>query len=409
MYRLTQEGKKYLKEGLPEKNLVKILEKGPIDLKVACKKIKNFEIALLWAKKNGWIKIEKGKIWLIKKPKFFEDEISLKKVFEGKKLSEKEIERLLKRKLIERIRPEVKKLAKEIIKKEITQLTPELIKSGLWKKVKLKKYDVKIPSKKILGGKPHPYYQLINEIREKLIGLGFVEARGPYVELNFWNCDALFMPSDHPARSIHDMLEVKYPRYGKIFKKEIWKRVKKVQENGWGFWDFELARKLVLRSQTTSVSARILAHLKEKNLPYKMFIIDRTFRHDVIDAKHFIEFDQCEGIVVAKDLNFRHLLGYLKEISKIVVGSAKIKFKPSYFPFTEPSVEGMVYHPKFGWLEIVGAGIFRPEVTFPLGIKYPVLAWGIGIARLAMIRLGIEDIRELYTKNIEWLRKRKVI
>ena len=139
-----------------------------------------------------------------------------------------------------------------------------------------------------------------------------------------------------------------------------------------------------------------------------MFVIDRVFRPDVIDAKHFIEFEQCEGIVVGEGLNFRHLLGYLSEIARFF-GAERIRFKPSYFPFTEPSVEGFAYHEKLGWVEFAGAGIFRPEVTLPLGVSCPVLAWGLGIGRLALLRLGVDDIRYLYSTDLDWLRKKSVI
>ena len=152
----------------------------------------------------------------------------------------------------------------------------------------------------------------------------------------------------------------------------------------------------------------LLSKLKKEDVPYKMFIIDKVFRPDVLDAKHLVEFDQCEGIVVDEGLSFKHLLGYMKEIA-IMLGAENIKFKPSYFPFTEPSVEAYVKFPKLGWMEIGGAGIFRPEVTKPLGVDVPVLAWGIGIGRLAMMKLGVSDIRYLYSDNLGWLRNKEVI
>jgi phenylalanyl-tRNA synthetase alpha chain len=177
---------------------------------------------------------------------------------------------------------------------------------------------------------------------------------------------------------------------------------------GWGNWDFELARRLILRSQTTSVSTRTLTKLKRENLPHKMFVIDRVFRPDVIDAKHFIEFDQCEGIVVGEGLTFRHLLGYLKEFA-LTLGAEKVMFKPHYFPFTEFSTEMYVYFPDLGWVEAAGSGIFRPEVTMPLGIEVPVLAWGIGLGRLAMLKLKINDIRYLFAEDIGWLRNKEMV
>ena len=139
-----------------------------------------------------------------------------------------------------------------------------------------------------------------------------------------------------------------------------------------------------------------------------MFVIDKVFRPDVIDAKHFIEFDQLEGIVVDESVNLRHLLGLLREIAYIF-GAKKVRFRPHYFPFTEPSLEVDVYFENLGWVEIAGAGIFRPEVTLPLRVEMPVLAWGIGIGRLAMLKLNVDDIRYLMSNDFEWLKNSKII
>ena len=414
-YELTQEGREYLKKGLPEKQLVDILNKQslksmPFD--DAKKSIGNFYIALQWALKNKWAKSFGKDLVLAKYPKEIPEQGALEKIDKGEDADQNLINVLLQRKLIKKI---VTSEADKLIGKEVTNLTPQLLKSGLWKQVKFQKYDVNVPVSKVYPGKLHPYRQVIEQVREKLIGLGFVEAKGPLVELNFWNDDALFMPSDHPARGIHDIYMVKEPKQGKVLDKDLWKRVGETHKTGWitgskgwGNWDFELARRLILRSQTTAVSARTLANLKKEDIPHKMFVIDRNFRPDVIDAKHFIEFDQCEGIVVGEGLTFRHLLGYLKEIAS-TFGAEKVRFKPSYFPFTKPSVEGVALIKDMGWVEFGGAGIFRPEVTFPLGIEVPVLAWGLGIGRLAMIKLGISDIRYLYSNNLEWLRNKEMV
>lgn len=416
-YRLTEEGQEYLQNGLPEKNLVDLLSKGPISFDAARKKIKSFDIALQWIKKKQLAEVKKGKLYLLKKVNF-EEQDALSKISEGKDVDERVLKILIERKLVEKISHEIEALAKEIEGKEIVQLTPNLIKTGLWRKAKgFAPYDTKIvPTKKIFPGKPHPYRQIVNDLRHKLIGLGFVEARGPMVESEFWNFDALFMPQEHPARtSMHDAFVVKTDSQSKVLEKDLWERVKATHEfgwitgsKGWGSWNFSLARRLVLRSQTTAVSARRLASLKRGDIPHKMFIIDRVFRHDVIDAKHLIDFDHCEGIVVGKNLNFRNLLGYLKETCRML-GIEKLNFKPSYFPFTEPSAEIYAQIKGLGWVEIGGAGMMRPEVTIPLGVEEPVLAWAFGITRLAMIRLGISDIRQIYSDNIQWLREKSLV
>jgi len=418
-YRLSEEGKEYLKYGLPEKNLVEFLNSLPqktATIGKAGSKVKNLPIALKWALEKGWI-IKKGdQLTLLKPPYQTEEEVALKKIDAGMKADEKSLKILLERNLVVKVSETYIKTKKSLEKSGnvIAELTHDMIRTDLWEGKEFKKIDVIHVTKKFKKaseGNLQPYRKVIEEVKEKLISLGFKEAKGPYVEMNFWNCDALFMPSDHPARSIHDIFSMKNPRYGKVLDKQLWKRVGETHKNGWktgskgwGTWDEDLARRLILRSQGTAVSARTL--YKWKKIPYKMFIIDRVFRPDVLDAKHLNDLDQCEGIVVGKGLNLRHLLGYLEAIAK-TVGAKKVKFKPSFFPFTEGSVELQVYHDELGWIEAGGSGIFRPEVTLPLGVSVPVLAWGLGIGRLSMIKMKIDDIRYLYSDNLQWLRKQR--
>lgn len=430
---LTDEGREYVEKGLPEKNLIKLIDSGINEISKLKEEFERADIGIIWAKNYGWVEIKGGFLNLTDKGrevlKIETEGEKLLKTLASERLKLKDI--TIEPKIVDdfirrglaRIVRETKReifltdLGKEIaealpeeIEEAIAQLTPDVIRSKEWKRKKLRKYDIFLPSPKIFPGKIQPYRQIIDEVREKLIGLGFVEARGPLVELSFWNWDALFSPQDHPARGIHDTFFVKEPKLGKILDKKLWERVKETHEKGWitgskgwgGKFEFDIARRLLLRSQGTSVSARVLSKLKKEDLPYKMFMIGRCFRPDVIDAKHFIEFEHCEGIVVAENLNFRNLLGYLKEIA-LTVGAEKIRFNPHYFPFTEPSVEGLAYYSELGWFEFGGAGIFRPEVTLPLGIDVPVLAWGLGIGRLAMLKLKVDDIRYLYSDNLEWL------
>ena len=178
---------------------------------------------------------------------------------------------------------------------------------------------------------------------------------------------------------------------------------------GWQYkWDSEMSKKMVLRTHTTSISSQALAKLKEQYLPVKFFAIGKCFRNETVDWSHGFEFNQSEGIVVDENANFRHLLGYLKQFYK-KMGFEKIRFRPSYFPYTEPSVEIDVWHPERKiWFEIGGAGMFRPEVTIPLlGKHIPVLAWGPGFDRSLMDYYKIQDLRELYKNDLTQLRKMK--
>ena len=249
-------------------------------------------------------------------------------------------------------------------------------------------------------------------MKDKLTSLGFEEFDGPLVETEFWNSDALFMPQFHSARDIHDAYYLAEPTYAKEIEQPYLDNVAAAHENGWntgsrgwqyGF-DRDFTRRLILRSQGTVLSAK---QLKKATVPGKYFGTLRCFRYDKVDATHLSDFYQTEGIVLGEDVNLRNLLGLLKMFAEEVAGAKEVMYVPGYFPFTEPSVEVHIKHPVLGWFELGGAGIFRPEVTRPQGIDVPVLAWGLGIDRMALMQLGLNDLRELFSANIENVRLRR--
>jgi len=416
-YRLTEEGKEYFENGLPEKNLVDLLNSHPhkaFPFSKVIVKIKNFPIAFKWSTEKGWVTKRENELILLKYPEKIPEQEALEKISKGREVEENLLNILIQRKLVEKITEkteEVKKLAGQ----EVTFLTPELIKTEIWKQVKFKPYNVEAVGKKIHPGKRQPYNKFLQKVRQKLIELGFKEMTGPAIETEFWNFDALFQPQNHPARDWAQTYSLKYPKYGGLPDKTIVEKVKAAHENGWttgskGWiykWDAKKASQLMPRAHDTAVSPRYLA--KGVEIPGKYFNILRCYRPDVIDATHGVEFNQTGGFVIAKDLTFRHLLGLLKLFAQEIAGAKDIKFSTAYFPFTEPSCEVSIKHPELGWMEAGGAGIFRPELTEPLGIKEPVIAWGFGIDRLAMHALGINDIRELFSRNLEWLRNQKVV
>jgi phenylalanyl-tRNA synthetase alpha chain len=192
--------------------------------------------------------------------------------------------------------------------------------------------------------------------------------------------------------------------------------VKKTHENGWNagskgwgsVYSLKEAKRLVLRGHGTCLSARTLLS-KNLQIPGRYFSIARCYRPDVPDKTHLIEFNQIEGIIIDKDLTLRDLLGVLSEFATEIAGADKIKLSPDYFPFTEPSVELSAYKEGYGWIEFGGSGIFRPEVTLPLGIKEPVIAWGLGIDRLYMMRAGVNDIQYIFPTDLDWIRRKAVI
>jgi phenylalanyl-tRNA synthetase alpha chain len=189
----------------------------------------------------------------------------------------------------------------------------------------------------------------------------------------------------------------------------IVEQVRQTHENGWttgsegwGYtWSPERSKQVVLRTHTTAATIRALA--ANPNPPGKFFCVGWTYRNETISFKHLPVFHQVDGIVVDEEANLASLMGTLQEFySKM--GFGRVKFKPAFYPYTEPSVDVVVYMESRGkWLEMGGAGIFRPEVTLPLGCNYPVLAWGLGIERLAMLRFGLSDIRELYRPSLDAL------
>ncbi len=408
-YALTEEGKKYLREGLPERNLLDFLKSrgGEASLEEAKQHVENLSIALQWCLKRGWVKLENETIKLLRCPEEIPEEKALEIVAEGGKPGDESLKTLFFRKLVKKVKVGAEKL-KELEGKEITHLTPELIKLRLWRKVRFKPYNVEVPGRRIFPGKRHPYLKFLSEVRRKLVELGFEEMEGPVIETEFWNYDALFQPQDHPARDWWDTYQLKFPKYGDL-PEVVAERVKEAHEKGvagskgWGYrWDPRKAMQLMPRAHGTCLSARTL--VKGPKIPGKYFAIVRCYRPDVIDATHGVEFNQVEGIVLGEGLSFRELLGILKTFAEEIANAEKVKFIPDYYPFTEPSVQLSAKHPELGWMEFGGAGIFREEVTIPLGVNVPVLAWGLGIDRLAMFKLGISDIRELFTRNLEWLR-----
>ena len=448
-------GSLYKTKGLPERRLLNLLgEKRIVPLKDAAKLSKisedEFKASLGVLKKKALIDLKNRNIMFtgnkseISKKSL--EELFLESLPLNYDLLEPEQAHALKslesrRNIIEikeakTIGMEVTDLGKKVLeskietKEMIEQLTSALLKKeSLWKGKKFRRYDVTSPVPEISGGKRHFVNQAIDYTREIWTDMGFKEMTGDMVQSSFWNFDALFQPQDHPARDMQDTFFLAPSKnFEKIFRgtplgvkesqlpdKKIVAKVKKSHEQGtsgskgWRYeWNPEVAKQMVLRTHTTPLSAIELSKLKKENLPAKFFAIGKCFRNETVDWSHGFEFYQTEGIVIDENATFKHLLGYLKQFYK-KMGFEKIRFRPAYFPYTEPSVEVDVFHPtKKVWLELGGAGMFRPEVTIPLLRKHiPVLAWGQGVDRIIMDYYGIKDLRELYKNDLSQLRKMK--
>lgn len=293
------------------------------------------------------------------------------------------------------------------VKKERTQLTHEDLASGAWKDIALRPYDVTLPAAPIQPAKMHPLRRVMEEIRRVYLEMGFEEIWSPMVESAFWNFDSLFQPQDHPARDMQDTFYMSEPGQIALPDDDLVQRVSSTHETGgdtgsegWGYkWSPDLARQVVLRTHTTAATIRSLH--ENPNPPRKVFIVGWTYRNETISFKHLPVFHQVDGVVIDEKGSLASLMGTLKEFYR-KMGFDKVNFKPAFYPYTEPSVDVMVYMESRGkWIEMGGSGIFRPEVTEPLGCKHPVLAWGLGVERLAMIRLGFSDIRELYDGSLD--------
>jgi phenylalanyl-tRNA synthetase alpha chain len=436
---LSEEGRIHAREGLPERRLqnalIKLGGEAPVNSVVeeADLEKKFLSVALGWLNHKSWATIQGGKLKTSKQPPPGEDEKLLQLLAEKKSMTFEELSQelqkaisVLKRRRLATIEEKTIRdleltakgwsLVKKGIKvsREISQLTPELIKTGGWRKVMLRRFNVKAPGSPVYPGKIHPAQQIIQRVREIFLEMGFTEIRGSLVETAFWNFDALFQPQDHPARDMVDTFYLAQPKQGALPKKEVVEAVSKTHEDGWktgsrGWeyrWSPKEAKRLLLRTHTTATTIRYLFEHKEP--PIKVFSVDRVYRNEKVDYKHLAEFHQIEGIIMDRKVTLRDLMGTLKEFY-LKLGLKKVQFWPSYFPYTEPSMQSTVYLPELKtWVELCGMGIFRPEVLAPLGIKHPVLAWGGGLERLILLKLGIEDIRLLYKNDLGWIRRTPV-
>jgi len=407
----TDEGKIYAKNGLPETQLLKVILPGTTlaDLQ----KHEAFKIGFGQLRKKGLVKVEGTSVVKVPGASTAADEVALK----IPSVADPGTKDLIRRGLLlesEAVRytigitPEGLALAKRGLdfRCEIGTLTHEQIVSGEWKGLNLRKYDITKLPKKAYPGKIHPYQRIISEMREILLEMGFEELYGGIVQQSFWNFDALFQPQDHPAREMQDTFYLKetlpLPK-GYESVKAMHISGGDTSSTGWGgVWKEEKAEQCVLRTHTTSVSIQHLA--KNPNPPIKAFCIGRVYRRETIDTTHLAEFEQLEGVVMDEGVTFGNLLGLLREFYHRM-GFTGVRFKPSYYPYTEPSLDAEVYVEGLGWIEMGGAGVFREEVTAPLGINYPVLAWGLGVSRIAMLRLGLKDLRYLHRSDVAFLRE----
>jgi len=428
---LNKEGLRYAVEGLPERRAIEWLNEhgaataskladGPLTADEA-------RIVIGWLKRKQWAWLEKSDDGVMLTPARDDapegaDEPLLRQLADGAQpvdsLDPQGLKLLQGRQILERSQQvartlritEAGRMALDELSGEelLGEVTAEMLQSGGWREGRFQRYSLETQAESAPQATLHPLTRFTEEIRGIFLQMGFTEIEGDYVESAFWNMDALFIPQDHPARELQDTLYLDDPKSFLLDDEEAVAAVKAVHETGgdtgstgWRYdWSREVAQQALLRTHTTVSTIRYLS--KHPDPPVRVFAVGRVFRREALDATHLPEFTQVEGIIMEEEASFGMLIGVLKEFYRRM-GFPDVRVRPAYFPYTEPSMEVDV---KFGdrWLELGGSGIFRPEVTAPFGIDTPVLAWGLGLERLAMLRLGLKDIRMLYQSDLEWLK-----
>lgn len=267
----------------------------------------------------------------------------------------------------------------------ISKKEKELKQAEVEKKLLTESIDVTMPSNRQKIGSLHPIMQVINEVEEIFLGMGYTIADGPEVEKGIYNFDKLNTPKDHPARDVQDT--------------------------------FYINDEIVLRSQTSPVQARVMETTKP---PIKIICPGKVYRSDAVDPTHSPVFHQMEGLVVDKDISMADLKGTLEMFAKKCLGpNTKIRFRPHHFPFTEPSAEadvscfvcggkGCRVCKNEGWIELLGCGMVHPNVLENCGInskEYTGFAFGFGVERIAMAKHGIDDMRLLYENDVRFLKQ----
>jgi len=275
---------------------------------------------------------------------------------------------------------------RKTIDEKIEEKRQELINKAIQEKLRTEAIDVTLPGKNFKEGHVHPLTKIIRELEEIFLGMGFNICEGPEVEEDLYNFELLNLPKGHPAREMQD--------------------------------SFYITDNTLLRTHTSPVQAHVL--LASHGKPVKIVCPGKVYRRDNDDATHSHQFMQCEGLVVGENVTMADLKGTLASIASHIFGSnLDVRFRPSFFPFTEPSVEvdvecfkcrgkGCSLCKGSGWIEVLGAGMVHPNVLKMTGYdadKYQGFAFGLGIERIAMLKYGIDDIRSFYTDDERFLKQ----
>ena len=275
-------------------------------------------------------------------------------------------------------------VVRDEIENKLQEVEKQIKKLEMQVKLEKEKIDITLPSTKIIRGSKHPMNRIIEEVEDLFVSMGYDVVEGPELETDEYCFERLNLPQGHPARDMQD--------------------------------SFYVTTEYLLRTQTSAVQARVMMANEEKK-PIKVICPGKTYRRDD-DATHSHQFGQVEGLVIDENISLADLKGTLEVFMKKMLGeNTKLRFRPSYFPFTEPSYEvdvscfkcggkGCNLCKQTGWIEVLGSGMVHPNVLKMNGYdpeKYTGFAFGTGLDRLAMFKYGITDIRYLYTNDVRFL------
>jgi len=423
---LSEEGKSVVKGGSPEVKLFEAV-KGEGKTVGEVQALMGKEAAKIGmgnAMKKKWVKKDGEKIVAAKEDVVDDVKEALQKIEKGEDVDSKTLNDLKRRKLYQSITRISYKITRGAnyqptrIKKA-ADLTKEMLDSNSWQSTAFKPYNFLTLGEKPNGGYLHPLLKVRKEFRTVLMQMGFTEMpTDQWVESSFWNFDSLFQPQSHPARDAHDTFFIKEPAFTSSIPEPYYERVKTMhEEGGYGSigyrYEFQRneAMKNLLRTHTTAISSKMLYQLAKQEggfQPIRLFSIDRVFRNETMDATHLCEFHQVEGLVADYDLSLGDLIGTIQTFFH-KIGIHRLKFKPAFNPYTEPSMEVFGYHPDLNkWTEIGNSGMFRPEMLRPMGLpeNVRVIAWGLSLERPTMIKYRIKNIRDLFGHKVDMARTR---
>mmetsp|Transcript_22835 Transcript_22835/g.40650 ORF Transcript_22835/g.40650 Transcript_22835/m.40650 type:complete len:497 (-) Transcript_22835:180-1670(-) len=417
--RLTAEAEQYVGKGSPEAQVFNALGTEGMPMVTLKSSLgKAGDVGFKQCMQQKWIQLDKsgGAAVVRRAVEAITDTVGelLKTVAEGKEIPKEAAEALKKRKLVTQEAWKTYRLSKGPKfamekKKAATDLTYELLQSGAWKNETFKEYNFNALGTAPAGGYLHPLLKVRTQFKKIFTQMGFEEMpTNNFVESSFWNFDALFQPQQHPARDAHDTFFLTKPAATPIASvpEQYMRTVKTTHESGgygsigYGYnWKTSEAEKNLLRTHTTAVSSKMLYKLAQDGFrPAKYFSIDRVFRNEAVDRTHLAEFHQIEGMICDRGLTLGDLIGTLEQFFRRL-GLPKLRFKPAYNPYTEPSMEIFSYSEELDkWMEVGNSGMFRPEMLEPMGLPpdVTVIAWGLSLERPTMILYGIDNIRDLF-------------